>query len=185
VRRHSPPFDVLAELPALRRYARSLARESGEADDLVQEVLLRACEQRHGFRPDGSLRGWLFAMLHNVFVSAWRSRTAARRREIRVAEATGDRSAPNQEGAVRLQQLWSAFLALPAEQRAAFHLVAIEGFSYAETAAALGVPVGTVMSRLARARAALRAFEAEPPRAAAPAPATRPPGLRIVGGRDG
>jgi RNA polymerase sigma factor (sigma-70 family) len=91
-------------------------------------------------------------------------------------------SPPEQEGRVRLQQVQAAFLRLPAEQRAALHLVAIEGLSYQEAANALGIPVGTLMSRLGRARATLRGFEAGSD--LAPPSEGKRPSLRIVGGSD-
>lgn len=172
------PADILSLVPALRRYARSLTRHAADAEDLVQEALLRAHEGRAGFRPDGALRPWLFAVLRNTFVSVWRSRRIAAEREGQAAGLPSVLVDPPQEDRVRLLQLRDAFLGLPEEQRGVFHLVAIEGLSYGEAAEALGVPVGTVTSRLARARAALRAFEAEArPRSAAHR-------LRVVGGRD-
>lgn len=181
--RHPPDFDVPGLLPSLRRYARSLTRDPAEAEDLVQDALVRAYEHRHSFRPGGELRAWLLSLLHNTFVSAWRSRRASRAREARAAELATDQVGPAQEGAVRLAQLRDAFLDLPEDQRATFHLVVIEGLSYAETAALQDIPVGTVMSRLARARATLRNFEAGAASPKAP-PRDAPPRLRIVGGQD-
>src|SRR5690606_14579259 len=105
----------------------------------------------------------------------------------RLSDALAESSAPDQEQAVRLADIRRTFVALPDEQRAALHLVAIEGLSYQEAAAALGIPVGTLMSRLGRGRAALRAIEdrdgterSEPARA----PKERPARLRLVGGAD-
>jgi RNA polymerase sigma-70 factor (ECF subfamily) len=169
-------FDVLAELGALRRYAGSLARGGEDAEDLVHDTLVRAYEKRSTFQRGRNLRVWLLSILHNCFVDRVRSRRA------QAAEAAAPlpeaAAPPPQEHVVRLAEVREAFLALPADQRAALHLVAIEGLTYAEAAAALGVPVGTVMSRLARARAALRAIEDGTP-LAGPAPR-----LRIVGGSD-
>lgn len=149
----------------------------------MQDALVRAYEHRDSFRPDGQLRNWLLALLHNTFVSVWRSRRAARAREARAAQLAPDRAGPAQESAVRLAQLRDAFFALPEDQRATFHLVVIEGLSYADAAAAQDIPVGTVMSRLARARAALRDFEADVPSARVFG-RSAPPSLRIVGGQD-
>lgn len=170
----SSSFDILGQLGALRRYARSLVRDAGEAEDLVHDALVRAYERRGSFRRDGNLRAWLLSILHNGFVDRMRSRRAeAARAERAAALAPAGVEAP-QEHAARLSQVREAFLDLPEEQRAALHLVAIEGLSYQEAADALGVPVGTVMSRIGRARSALRAIEA--------ADGERP-ALRIVGGR--
>ncbi len=167
-------FDVLGQLGALRRYARSLTRDGADAEDLVQDALLRAYERRASFRRGGNLRAWLLSILHNAFIDGKRSRRAEAIRMERagyLAETSVD--AP-QEHSLRLTQLREAFLELGEEQRAALHLVAIEGLSYQEAADALGIPIGTLMSRIGRARAALRELEET-----APAKVRH---LRIVGG---
>lgn len=180
-------FDIQPHLEALRRYARVLTRAGQEADDLVQGALLRAYERRASFRPGGSLRVWLMSILHNHFIDQMRSRTASLAREQAWAELNPGFSTPDGEQALRLSQLRLAFLDLPADQREALHLVAIEGLSIAEAAAILHIPAGTVMSRVGRARAALRRFEDDTPRredpAAPPRDKTRR-GLRLIGGRD-
>jgi RNA polymerase sigma-70 factor (ECF subfamily) len=152
-------FDVLGQLPALRRYARSLAGDEADAEDLVHDALVRAYERRRTFRPGGNLRTWLLSVLHNTFVSGWRSRRAELARIAGATELADPRIGPGQDGAVRLAELMQAFRALPEEQRATLHLVAVEGLSYQEAALALGIPIGTLMSRLGRARTALRAAE--------------------------
>ncbi|SNS93844.1 RNA polymerase sigma-70 factor, ECF subfamily [[Luteovulum] sphaeroides subsp. megalophilum] len=167
--------EILSELTPLRRYARSLTRDEAEAEDLVQEALLRAHERRASFRRGKGLRVWLMSILHNLFIDALRSRRARERREAAAMEAAPLSHPASQESAVRLAQIREAFAHLPEEQRSALHLVAIEGLSYAEAAEVLGVPQGTLMSRIGRARAALRAFEN--------GEAARQP-LRVVGGRD-
>lgn len=166
----------------MRRYARSLARDEAQAEDLVQDTLVRAYERRSSFRSSGNLRGWLLSILHNTFIDHRRRQVAEFRRLEQAAELADTAVMPEQESRVRFQQVQTAFLSLPDEQRAALHLVAIEGLSYQEAANALKIPVGTLMSRLGRARAALRGFEAgvDLPR---PAEAGRP-SLRIVGGSD-
>lgn len=176
-------FDVLGQLPALRRYARSLAGAEADAEDLVHDALVRAYERRRTFRPGGNLRAWLLSVLHNAFVSSRRGRRAEL---ARVAGATTEpadpRIGPSQDGAVRLVELMQAFRALPEEQRAALHLVAVEGLSYQEAALALGIPVGTLMSRLSRARTALRAAERTGHSARSRPPDGRGGCLRVVEG---
>jgi RNA polymerase sigma-70 factor (ECF subfamily) len=178
--------DVIGLLGPLRRYARSLTRDESQAEDLVQDTLVRAYERHGSFRAGGNLRGWLLSILHNTFIDERRRRQAEARRMERIAEIADTTAPADQESRVRFQQIRQAFLSLPEEQRAALHLVAIEGLSYQEAAAALGIPIGTLMSRLGRGRAALRAFEAGegPLRITAdPSTASTPhPALRIVGG---
>lgn len=155
----TPTDDVLSELGLLRRYARSLTRDRDDAEDLVQDTLLRALERRASFRAGGNLRGWLLAILHNVFVDGRRARAAARAREAAAADLAPEAAPPAQEEVVRLGEVREAFFRLPEDQRAALHLVAIEGLSYQAAAEVLEVPIGTLMSRIGRARAALRALE--------------------------
>jgi RNA polymerase sigma factor (sigma-70 family) len=171
-----PRFDVLAQLPALRRYANTLTRDQAEAEDLVHDTLVRAYESRQSFREDGDLRSWLFSILHNTFINSARRRRADTNRIDRAAELIETVAAPDQESTLRLAQVREAFLHLPEEQRAALHLVAMEGMSYQEAARALSIPVGTLMSRLGRARATLRALEGEQP--------AKIVKLRVVGGDD-
>lgn len=171
-------LDIVGQLEALRRYARVLTRDAEAADDLVQATFVRAQERRATFREGADLRVWLMAILHNLFVDTYRSAQAARAREQAWAESRPSFVEPSGEISARLAQLRSAFLSLSAEQREALHLVAVEGLGPAEAAHVLGLPVGTVMSRVGRARAALRAFE-DGSSGTAPA---RP--FRIVGGRD-
>lgn len=170
-------FDVIGQLTSLRRYARSLTRDPADVEDLVQDALLRAFERKHTFRPDGNLRGWLLSVLHNVFVDGCRSRRSEHARIEAAERVAATFAEPPQEHVVRLSQIREAFFDLPEEQRAALHLVAIEGLSYQDAADALRIPIGTLMSRIGRARASLRALEA-----------VIPPGskshLKLVGGRD-
>lgn len=167
-------FDVIGQLSALRRYARSLTRDDAAAEDLVQDSLLRAYERRGSFRDGGNMQTWLLAILHNAFIDGMRSRKSEAKRLDQIGEELTHRIDPPQEHAVRLSQVRQAFMQLPEDQRVALHLVAIEGLSYQEAASMLSIPVGTLMSRIGRARSALRALEAEPANAA----------LRLVGGRD-
>ncbi|RWA76870.1 MAG: sigma-70 family RNA polymerase sigma factor [Mesorhizobium sp.] len=152
-------FDIVGQLGSLRRYARSLTRDGADAEDLVHDALVRAYERRGTFRSGGNLRAWLLAIVHNIFIDRVRScRSEAAR--IEQAGHVAYTSAPaSQDHSVRLSQVREAFLSLPEEQRSALHLVAIEGLSYAEAAEVSGVPLGTLMSRIGRARAALREME--------------------------
>lgn len=163
-------FDVMSQLASLRRYARSLARDPEEAEDLVHDALVKAYEKRDSFHGERNLRRWLFSIVHNRFVDLKRS---AKRREaniVHLAETATDQNDPAQEHAARLAQLREHFMMLPEDQRAALHLVAVEGLSYGDAAAALGIPIGTLMSRISRARAALRALENGDPTLIEPGP---------------
>ena len=185
------PTDILAEMPSMRRYARSLTRDEQAADDVVQDAILKALEKRHMFRPDGSRRGWLLAIVHNIFISTRRREEARARRDARLAIILTDRLEPEQEHAAMLGQVARAFAALPEHHRAILHLTAVEGQTYQEVAAILDIPVGTVMSRLSRARATLRrlqgngltSVEDSDMRAGAESAADRSR-FRLVGGQD-
>ncbi len=152
-------LDVTAHLDVLRRYARILTRNGSEADDLVQGALLRAIERQDSFREGADLRVWLMTILHNHHIDRLRSHSAATAREAAWADLAPGFAAPAGEHAARLEQLRMALLSLPEDQREALHLVAIEGLSVTEAADILSVPAGTVMSRVGRARAALRRWE--------------------------
>lgn len=150
---------VLVEplIPRLRRYARVLLKDNAAADDLVQDALERAISRWHQRRADGDARTWLFTILHNLAMNRLRQTS---RRGLHLAVEDADPSAmarpPEQEAVVHHRQVLEALDRLPEDQRAALVLVSIEDLSYAEAATALGVPIGTVMSRLSRARARLR-----------------------------
>src|SRR4051794_10065406 len=180
---HSKRFDVIGLLAPLRRYAAVLTRDDTDAEDLVHDALVRAYERRHTFHPSGNLRAWLFSVLHNSFVDGQR-RKALHAARVRDAADAADTAPPDQETSVRLQQIRRAFLDLPEDQRAALHLVAIEGLSYQEAAGSLGIPLGTLMSRLGRARSALRSFEEGTVPTGRGADGA-PPRLRIVRGGHG
>lgn len=148
--------EVEATVPALRRYARALTRDADRADDLVQDCLERAIRKRALWRPTGPLRAWLFRLLLNLYRNDLRGQ---RRRGEHVAldllPLEPSTPAP-QPGHIALAELGRAVERLPLEQREALLLVVLEGASYAEAADILGIPAGTLMSRLGRARAALR-----------------------------
>jgi RNA polymerase sigma factor (sigma-70 family) len=172
-----PRFDVVGQLGSLRRYARSLTRNEAEVEDLVQDTLLRAYERRSHFRHGGNLKGWLLSILHNGFIDSKRSSQAEARRIEAMASLAETSLQPSQEYSIRLSEVRKAFFSLPEEQREALHLVAIENLSYAEASATLGIPLGTLMSRISRARAALRSLETAPQTGKAAH-------LKIVGGHD-
>jgi RNA polymerase sigma factor (sigma-70 family) len=151
--------DLLDLLVPLRRYARSLTRDTLRADDLVHDTLVRALEMQGTLRPNTNLRTWMMTVLHNAFIDEQRRRQVEARHADTLVRMTEDMAPPAQEGQVRLAQIRQAFLRLPEEQRAALHLVTLEGMAYADAANVLGIPIGTLMSRLGRGRAALRAFE--------------------------
>ena len=152
--------DMLAQveplIPALRRYARALMRDRAAADDLVQDCLERAVSRWHQ-RRDGSVRAWLFTILHNLAVTQFRQ-AAARGRHMPIDDASEQElvSAAAQEQGLIFQDVLGKLAKLPEEQRAVLLLVAVEDLSYADAAAVLNVPVGTVMSRLSRARERLQ-----------------------------
>lgn len=141
-------------IPRLRRFAVSLTRNPSSADDLVQACLERALTSWTDKRPDGDLRAWLFAILYRQFLDAHRR---SRRYARMLAFFTGsDDSQPSTERTVLAQSALAAFDRLSTEQRALLLWVSVEGLSYKEVAEILDVPTGTVMSRLSRARQALR-----------------------------
>jgi len=143
-----------SQAPAFRRFAVSLTRNPSSADDLVQSSLERALSSWADKRPEGDLRAWLFSILYRQFLDAHR-RT---RRYARMLEFfTGrDDAQPSVERTVIAQSTLQAFDQLTTEQRALLLWVSVEGLSYKEVAEILDVPTGTVMSRLSRARQALR-----------------------------
>ena len=142
-------------IPRLRRYARALTGERNAADDLVQDTLERAWAKLHLFRSGSDLRAWLFTIMHNVHVNQVRSRaaTATLPLEDDMPDAPVRAS---QADMLEVRDIDSALRRLPIEQRTVILLVALEHMSYQETATTLGIPIGTVMSRLARARERLR-----------------------------
>jgi RNA polymerase sigma-70 factor (ECF subfamily) len=146
---------VEACVPALRRYARALTRNADLADDLVQDCLERAISRRGLFRPSGAVRAWLFTILLNLYRNGLRS--SQRRGEHVHIDMVPEPSTPApQPGHIALAEMARAIDTLPLEQKEALLLVALEGLPYQEAADILKVPLGTLMSRLGRARAALR-----------------------------
>ncbi len=156
----------MAAIPRLRRYARVLTGDTTRADDLVQDTLSRAWEKRALWQAGTDLRAWLFTIMHNLFVN---QRALARRdaRNVSLDDEEGGDAwlvvvQPTQYARVELSELLRDVSKLPADQREVLLLAAVEEMRYEEIAAALAIPVGTVMSRLARARERLRRMSAEP-----------------------
>ncbi|MDB6145012.1 MAG: hypothetical protein JWP80_4056 [Pseudomonas sp.] len=149
--------DQLRELlPRMRRFAVWLTRDPSSADDLVQSSLEKALSRWADKRPEGDLRAWLFSILYRQFVDAHRrSRRYSRMLEL-FTGSKEDHYEPSVERTVVAQSTLEAFGLLNTEQRALLLWVSVEGLSYKEVAEILDVPVGTVMSRLSRARQALR-----------------------------
>lgn len=140
-------------IPALRRYARSLLRDQSAADDLVQDCLERVISRWHLRRSDGNARTWVFTILHNLAINRLKQ-TARRGVHVTVddVDETAFATAPAQENRLHHRAVVEALSELPEDQRSVLLLISVEGLSYAETAAVLDIPIGTVMSRLSRAR---------------------------------
>lgn len=155
--------ETLRELiPRLRRFARSLAGDPASADDLVQATLERALTHAAHRRRDDALPAWLFSVLYRKFLDDHRRATRWKRIAWLFAVESESRPATPDEVLAARTSL-AAFTRLPAEQRALLMLVSVEGLAYREAADVLGLPIGTVMSRLSRARQALRALDEETP----------------------
>jgi len=149
------------ELEPLWRFALQLTRDKHDAEDLVQLTCVRAMEQSDRYNDNGKLKSWLFRIAHNIWRNELRSRAVRQRGDLMAVNPDGleatelgsDKSTP--ETRLELQQGVNAVEALPEGQRLVIQLVCVSGFTYAETASILEVAVGTVMSRLARARVAI------------------------------
>jgi len=147
---------VVALLPKLRRFARGLTGNAADADDLVQTACLKAIERAHQWTDGTRLDSWMYRIVHNQWLDDLRAR------KVRAVDAEADPDSliaddgvARTEANITLDAVRKAMLKLPGEQRAVLALVCIEGLAYKDAADALGVPIGTVMSRLARARQAL------------------------------
>jgi RNA polymerase sigma-70 factor (ECF subfamily) len=150
------PSEIATHIASMRRYALALLRDRGDADDLVQEALARALSRVHQFRPGTNLRAWLFTILHNVHVNHIRAKVV-RPGEVPVEDVEMRLGVPGRQDArIELRDMARAVEALPEEQRRVLLMVGLEGMKYDEVATALGIPIGTVMSRLSRAREAVR-----------------------------
>lgn len=144
-------------IPALRRYAYALLRDHDAADDLVQDTLERALSRWALRRRDGDLRAWLFTIQRNLYVSTLRQ-GQRRGASVELDDATMPATGAQQESGLEVQDILSALDRLPEEQKSMLLLVGVEDLSYDDAAKVMGVPIGTVMSRLARGRQKLRAL---------------------------
>jgi RNA polymerase sigma-70 factor (ECF subfamily) len=145
-----------AEIPRLRRYAGALTRNAHTADDLVQECLVRAIAKQHLWAEGTNLRAWLFTIMHNQYVNSVR-RSVRQGSEVEVSDTEPSLArAAHQSHRLELRDLDRALALLPEEQRSVILLVGLEGMAYETAAEVLGVPVGTIRSRLSRGRVELR-----------------------------
>ena len=152
--------DLIEHLPRLRRYARALTGDVNRADDLLQDTLERALAKLDLWQPGSDLRAWLFTLMHNLFVNQLRVR---RPQETVMEDALDEPVSGGQMEALAARDIHAALAQLPEEQREVLLLVGLEQFGYAEAAQVLGVPTGTVMSRLSRARERMRQMLAGEP----------------------
>lgn len=149
--------ELIAHIPGLRRYARLLTGDAWSADDLVQDTLERACSKWRLWRRGSDLRAWLFTLMHNLFVNQLRSSDRQRQAGPPLdIDEIGNTLAAAENGQDQARDLQRCLLRLPEDQRAVLLLVSLEDMTYAQVARVVGAPVGTVMSRLSRARSRLR-----------------------------
>jgi RNA polymerase sigma-70 factor (ECF subfamily) len=147
---------VVEQIPRLRRYARALLGDPTRAEDLVQDCLERAWSRIHRWRRDSDMRAWLFTIMHNLYVNQLRqSNTEPKLVSAEEKELTAAIE-PSHDASLEVRDLSIGLAQLPAEQREVLLLVALEDMSYEQVAKVLEIPIGTVMSRLHRARERLR-----------------------------
>jgi RNA polymerase sigma-70 factor (ECF subfamily) len=147
---------IVAGIPHLRRYARGLTGDRDRADELVQDTLERACSRFGLWQRRGELRAWMFGIMHNLFIDRLRAQRSHPEDAVD-AEPPEPPERPTQTDGLELRDLERVLARLPAEQREVLLLVGVEEMSYQDVARIVGVPIGTVMSRLSRARERLRA----------------------------
>lgn len=150
--------EIVALLPRLRRFARALTGQTADADDIVQIAVERALMRIDQYQQGTRLEAWLFSILRNAWIDEARSRT--RRSKVfapaELGEQIGQDGAADIHARLEADDVWAAMRRLPEEQREAVALVCVEGLAYREAADTLGVPIGTLTSRLARGREALQ-----------------------------
>ncbi len=157
--------DIVAMLPRLRRFARALTGQVADADDVVQIAVERALTRLDQFRPGTRLDSWLLSIVRNAWIDETRSR--GRRGKIfapaELGELQGNDGAAEMHAKLEATDVWAAMRKLPEEQREAIALVCVDGLAYREAAETIGVPIGTLTSRLARGREALQVMLGEAP----------------------
>jgi len=144
-------------IPALRRYAHALVRDRDLADDLVQDTLERALSRWYLRRSDGELKAWLFTILRNLHINAYR-RSQRQGPHVPIDDTALAGTGASQDAGLEMHDVLAALDQLPEEQKSLLLLVGVEDLSYDEAARVTGVPMGTVMSRLSRARQRLRSI---------------------------
>lgn len=149
--------NLVALLPRLRRFARSLTGNASDADDLVQDAVERALRNLHRWQPGTRLDSWMFRLTHNLWIDTVRAKRVRKAESLDVegVERASTDGARDLDAKLSLSATATAMAKLPEDQRVAVALVLIDGMSYRDAADLLQVPIGTVTSRLARARAAL------------------------------
>jgi RNA polymerase sigma factor (sigma-70 family) len=167
---------LVEHLPSLRRYARALTGDAWAADDLVQDTLERACSKWQLWVVGTDLRAWLFTLMHNVYLNQRRTAKVALN-SVSIDDVEGELRAPA-TGSDAPLDLGRCLQRLPPDQRAVLLLVAVEDMSYEDAANVLAIPLGTVMSRLSRARSRLRELMDGQPVARPAAP--HAPNLRLL-----
>jgi RNA polymerase sigma-70 factor, ECF subfamily len=154
-------------LPRLWAFALRLAADRHDAEDLVQRACVRALERRHQLQPDTSALSWMFSIVHSIWIDEIRARQIRGRSRIEwseeLVETVADPSAADPETGMLYRQILDAVESLPDAQRVVMLLIAVEGLSYREAADLLEIPIGTVMSRLSRARLSIGAQFSAPP----------------------
>lgn len=151
---HGP--ELIEQLPYLRRMARALTKNRADADDLAQSCLERAIVYQHQFEAGTNLRGWLLTIMHNLFIDSVRRVKRNRDNSDAAQEYLSGQFTPsNQEHAIEIAELQQAMAQLPPEQYTTLVLITLEDMSYEEAARITNVPIGTIRSRLSRARASI------------------------------
>jgi RNA polymerase sigma-70 factor, ECF subfamily len=147
--------ELAALLPRLMRFALALTRSREAAEDLTQAACTRALARAGQWQPDTRLDSWMFRIIQTIWLNQLRSRAVGERYRAEIADRHEGVDLPEAEARLMLARVSEKVLELPAEQRVVLMLVTVEGFAYREAAKIAGIPIGTVMSRLARARLAL------------------------------
>jgi RNA polymerase sigma-70 factor, ECF subfamily len=149
--------NLIAQIPHLRRFARALSGDAALADDLVQDCVERALLKQHLYDASRPLRAWLYAILRNIHISHWRrSSQLGAMKPLDDMEDFEGSVEPAQEQNMSVALISDALDLLPAQQREVLVMISLEALSYKEAAEIIGVPIGTIMSRLSRARSSMQ-----------------------------